>query len=130
MTAWKREGYRSVTPYLIANEADRLIDFMKETFGAELLERHADENGVVRHASCRIGDSIVELGGSGDEKFPSMRNALHVYVEDADAAYDRAIRAGARSLYPPQDHDYGERSGGVEDPFGNHWYIATWTNNG
>lgn len=131
MTAtWKPEGYRSVTPYLIVNGADRLIDFLREVFDAELLERHTDENGIVRHAACRVGDSIVELGGGSNDQFPPMRNALHVYVEDADAVYARALKAGAHSLYPPQDHDYGERSGGVEDPFGNHWYIATWTGKG
>lgn len=127
---WKPEGYNSVTPYLIVNGADRLIDFLKEVFDAELIDRHADENGDVRHASCRLGDSIVELSGGLNKSFPPMRNALHVYVEDADTTYVRALKAGARSLYPPQDHDYGERSGGVEDPLGNHWYIATWAGKG
>lgn len=128
--SWKPEGYHSITPYLIVNGADRLIDFLREVFDADLVDRHVDENGEVRHASCRLGDSVVELSGGSNEKFPPMRNALHVYVEDADATYVRALKAGARSLYPPQDHDYGERSGGVEDAFGNHWYIATWARKG
>lgn len=128
--SWQPKGYYSVTPYLIVHGADHLIDFLREVFDAELVERHVDEHGDVRHAAIRLGDSVVELGGGSNEKFPPMRNALHVYVEDADATYARALQAGARSLYPPQDHDYGERSGGVEDPFGNHWYIATWAAKG
>ncbi|MDG0790550.1 VOC family protein [Cohnella ginsengisoli] len=123
--AWKPPGFNSVNPYLIVREADRLIDFLTEAFDARLIERHTDETGAVRHAACRLGDSIVELSGGVNESFPPTRCALHVYVEDTDATYTKALNAGAKPLYPPQDHDYGERSGGVEDDFGNHWYIAT-----
>lgn len=122
---YKPEGFSTVTPYLIAAEADRLIEFLKTSFDAEELERYTRPDGSVQHAACRIGDSIVEIGGGSSEQFPPMRNALHLFVKDADEVYRRALQAGARSLYEPQDHNYGERSGGVEDPCGNHWYIAT-----
>lgn len=123
--AHKPEGYSTVTPYLIASDADRLIEFLKTGFDAEELERYTRPDGSVQHAACRIGDSVVEIGGGTNEQFPPMRNALHLFVKDADEMYRRALLAGARSLYEPQNHDYGERSGGVEDPCGNHWYIAT-----
>ena len=122
---YKPEGYSTVTPYIIVAEADRFIEFVKSCFDAEELERNTRPDGSIQHAACRIGDAIIEIGGGTNQDFPPMRNALHVFVKDADEVYNRALRAGARSLYEPQDHDYGERSGGVEDPFGNHWYIAT-----
>lgn len=118
---WIREGFHSVTPYLHPRKASELIDFMKEAFGAEELARHAAPDGRVMHAKVRIGDSIVEMGEL-DNPAPS---ALHLYVEDADAVYDRALQAGATSLYSMMDQPYGDREGGVKDPLGNNWYIGT-----
>src|SRR5690606_21937014 len=111
--------------YLIAKGADKLIDFLKQVFDAEELERHCRPDGSIQHAACRIGDSIIEIGGGSNEEFPPMQNALHIYVKNTDDVYKQALAAGAKSLYEPQDHDYGERSCGIEDPSGNHWYIAT-----
>jgi len=122
---YKPQGYSTVTPYFIVAGADRFIEFLRNGFDAEELERHTRPDGSIQHAACRIGDSIIEIGGGTNEDFPPMNNAIHLFVEDADEVYNRALKAGARSLYEPQNHDYGERSGGVEDPFGNHWYIAT-----
>lgn len=122
---FKPKGYTSVTPYFIVAEAASFIEFLKSSFDAEEMERHMRQDGSIQHAACRIGDAIVEIGGGSNPDFPPMKQAVHLFVPDADAVYSRALQAGARSLYEPQDHDYGERSGGVEDPFGNHWYIAT-----
>ena len=120
---WSPE-LRSVTPYLHPKGAAKLIDFLKEAFGAEQAELHADEQGVVQHAQLKIGDSIVAMG-EAHGPYPSMPPALHLYVADADATYRSALRAGAESLYAPRDESYGDRASGVTDPFGNVWYIAT-----
>ncbi len=120
-------GFRSVTPYLIAQDGVALIDFVKETFGAEELHRGIGSAGGI-HAEIRIGDSMLMIGGgipSREFKAAPKTHGLHVYVEDADAVYQRALDAGATSIQPPTDHEYGERSGSVKDAVGNHWYIAT-----
>ncbi len=118
------EGFRSLTPYLIARGADELIDFMKQAFGAELLRRVAAPDGTIVHAEVRIGDSVVELGDGG-EAWPARPAALHLYVDDADAVYARAVAAGAETLFPPTDRPYGDREADVRDAFGNNWYIGT-----
>jgi len=118
------DGFRTVTPYLIVRGADRLIDFLKEAFGAGEIDRLTLADGKVMDATVRIGDSLIELGESSAE-FPPRPGSLHLYVEDADALYERALAAGATSLWVPADRFYGDREAGVVDPFGNHWCIAT-----
>jgi PhnB protein len=117
-------GYHSVTPYLIVEGAARLIEFMKQAFGAEEIYRSPKPDGTLGHCQVRIGDSMVELA-DGNEQWKTMRCALHLYVPDTDATFHLAIEAGATSLFEPADMFYGDRSGGVVDPAGNHWYIAT-----
>jgi len=117
-------GYHSVTPYLIVDGAARLIEFMKQAFGAEEIYRSPKPDGTLGHCQVRIGDSMVELA-DGNEQWKTMRSALHLYVPDTDAVYRQAMAAGASSLFEPADMFYGDRSGGVVDPSGNHWYIAT-----
>lgn len=119
-------GYQTVTPYFTVKNVNLLIAFMKEVFDAEEVNRGTGEGGSITHAEVRIGDTIVELS-EGNDRFPPRMNTLHVFVANTDDCYERAIAAGATSLYEPADMPYGERSGGVEDPFGNHWYIATFT---
>jgi len=115
---------RTVTPYLHPKGAARLMDYLKDAFGAEELARFADDAGVVHHAQLKIGDSIIAMG-EAHEPYGPMPPALHLYVSDTDATYRSALRAGAKSMYAPRDEAYGDRSGGVTDPFGNVWYIAT-----
>jgi PhnB protein len=119
-------GYHSVTTHFTVKDANKMIQFLKEVFDAEELNRGTGEDGSINHAEVRICDSMVELS-DGNDIFPPRPNTLHVFVADAEACYQRAIAAGAKSLYEPADMPYGERSGGIEDPFGNHWYIATFT---
>jgi len=122
------KGYHTITPYIVAQNAPGLIDFAREVFAAEETFRTAGGAGGI-HAEVRIGDSMVMIGGGVPELAwhgEPQPAALHVYVEDTDAAYDRALQAGAISLGAPQDQPYGERGAGVKDPFGNYWYIATW----
>lgn len=119
---WIRKGFHSVTPYLHPRSAAAFIDFAKQAFGAEEIARYTAPDGGVMHAEIRIGDSMVEMGELPEGDKPV---AIHLYVEDVDAVYQRALEAGAISTHPVVDQEYGERSGGVKDAFGNHWYIAT-----
>jgi PhnB protein len=120
----KPDQYHSVTPYLVVEGAGRLIDFAKAAFGAQETERLAAPEGRIGHAELRIGDSLIMLADAhgGREPMPCM---LHVYVDDADATFQRAIAAGANSVQPPADQFYGDRGGLVRDPCGNLWWIAT-----
>jgi PhnB protein len=119
-----RPGFRTVTPYIMVYQAAQLIDFVKQAFGAEELYRGSGGGGGT-HCEVRIGDSMMMLGGGGAWKGPERTAAIHLYVKDADAAYQRAMEAGATSLRVPEDQFYGDREGSVKDPFGNHWYIGT-----
>ncbi len=118
------DGYHTVTPYLVVPGAATLIDFLKLAFDATETYRHARPDGTVQHAEVRIGDSVVMMGEPEDPS-KAMPATLCLYVEDADAAYRRAIEAGAASLREPATQFYGDRTGGVLDPCGNQWWVAT-----
>jgi PhnB protein len=121
------KGYRTVTPYLVAQDGPRVLEFAKQAFGAEEIFRTVGSAGGL-HAEARIGDSMLMIGGGiPGREFRSTANthALHLYVPDCDAVYQRALQAGATSLDEPRDQEYGERSGSVKDQAGNFWYIAT-----
>lgn len=122
-----RKGFRTVTPYLIAPDGPALLEFVKAAFGAEEIFRGIGGAGGL-HAEVRFGDSMLMVGGGiPGREFKSTANthALHVYVKDADAVYQKALAAGATSMGAPVDQEYGERSASVKDPAGNWWYIAT-----
>jgi len=123
---YKPEGFHTVTPYLTVKGAAKLLDFLKAAFDAEELNRHLETSGRIAHACVRIGDSMVELS-DGTEQWPPTPGALHVYVPDVDAVFQRAVKAGGTSLQDPTDQFYGERSCAVRDMCGNNWYIATQT---
>ena len=117
-------GYHTVTPYLVVSGAAQLIDFMKQVFAAEELSRMARPDGTIMHAEVKIGDSRVMLGEASGEA-AAMPAMIHLYVEDMDAVYQKALQAGATSLREPEDQFYGDRLGGVKDAFGNQWWLAT-----
>src|SRR6516164_9542971 len=117
-----REGFTTVTPYLSVVDVERLVQFAEEAFGAIETGRSIGGSGHL-HCELRIGDSMLMCSNTAPSE--ERRIALHVYVPDADAVYERALAAGAESLGAPQDRPYGERQGGVKDPTGNLWYIAT-----
>ncbi len=122
------KGYRTVTPYIVAEDADGLIEFLKNTFGAEEKFRAVGGAGG-RHADLRIEDSALMVGGGGPGlawKGEPIPSAFHIYVRDCDAVYKRALQQGATSIDGPVDQPYGERSARVRDAAGNHWYIATY----
>ena len=118
------ERYHSVTPYLVVQGVPKLLEFMKQTFNSTELERVPRPDGTISHAEVRIGDSVVMMGEANAQAKP-MPTMLYVYVEDVDAVYKRALRAGAKSVRELKDEFYGDRAGGVEDPVGNQWWIAT-----
>jgi len=118
------EGYRSVTPYLIAQGAAKVLDFVKETFDASEIMRMPGPNGTIGHAEFRIGDSTVMISDGG-EQYPPMPCSLYVYVSDVDETYKRALKAGGTSVKEPTDQFYGDRSASVKDSCGNLWGIAT-----
>jgi len=123
-TAEAKPALHSVVPYLVVKSGDRIIEFMQRTFGAQLHGRHPRPDGTVQHAELQIGDSLVELG-EGTAQFPPQSMAIHVYVDDVDATYKRALEAGAESMYAPTDQPYRDRDAIVIDESGNHWHIAT-----
>jgi PhnB protein len=118
------EGYPPVIPYLIVRGVPDQIAFLTKVFGARETSRHDDANGQVAHAEVRIGDSMIMMGEASAQWAPSPAS-IAIYVEDVDAAYERALAAGGRSLSEPTDMFYGDRCANVKDPFGNTWFIMT-----
>jgi PhnB protein len=118
------EGFHAVTPYLVVQGVPKLLDFLKQAFDAQEIMRMPRPDGAIMHAEVRIGDSAVMMGEAMGEHKP-MPGSIYLYVADADAAYKRALQAGASSTMEPADQFWGDRGAGVVDPVGNHWWIAT-----
>ena len=127
------EGYRNVTPYLIVDEAAKAIDFYRKVFKARERMRMPAPGGRIGHAELEIGDSVVMLADEnpGDERAVAQvasaarRSRSCCTSKDVDATVDRAVAAGAKLKRPVADQFYGDRTGGIEDPFGHQWYLAT-----
>jgi uncharacterized glyoxalase superfamily protein PhnB len=116
-----RDGFQTITPYLMVQDVDAAVAFLKEAFGATEQFRTTGGGGNL-HVEVQIGDSMLMLGGGNEEPRPV---ALFLYIEDVDAVYERALAAGATSLLEPADGLFGEaRGAGVKDPFGNEWYMG------
>ncbi len=126
------EGYHSVTPYLIVRGGAAAIDFYSKAFGAVELFRFPAPDGKIGHAEIKIGDSPIMLA----DEYPDMGYhsplsiggsavSLMIYVEDVDAVFEQAVRAGAKVTMPLDDMFWGDRYGKLEDPFGHHWSIGT-----
>jgi PhnB protein len=118
------EHLHTITTYFHPAGAARFIDFLKQAFSAEELQRYDSPEGKVLHAKIKIGDSVVGVGEAHDQWQP-LPTMMYLYVPDADAVYDQAIRAGGKSIYAPANQSYGDRNGGVEDLWGNQWFVAT-----
>lgn len=123
-TTYKPEGYTSVSPYLIVNGAARTIDFMKDVFGAVELRRYPTAQGTLMHAEVRIEDTVVMLADPAPD-WPALPAHVHVYVKDVDAIYRRALAAGAASVQEPVKKADEDKRGGVKDPGGTTFWIAT-----
>jgi uncharacterized glyoxalase superfamily protein PhnB len=122
----------SVTPHLICAGAAKAIEFYKNAFGAVEGGRLPGPDGRIMHAQIRIGDSAVmlvdempEWGALGPKALKGSSVTIHLYVENANATFERAVKAGAKVVMPLADQFWGDRYGKLEDPFGHHWSIAT-----
>ena len=127
------DGYRAVTPYLVVRGAAKAIEFYKKAFGAIEVSRSDGQGGLLMHAEVRIGDSRIMLC----DEMPQMKGwlappslggttvALHIYTEDVDSLFQRAVAAGAKPTMPLWDAFWGDRYAKVNDPFGHEWSLAT-----
>jgi PhnB protein len=122
---WKPENYNSVSVYIVAENARRVIDFLKKTFDAADLRRFDMPDGKIMHAEVRVGDTVVMIADAGGA-YPAFPVWLHVYVPDAQATYKRALLAGGVSVQEPvQKQSDPDLRGGIKDPCGNTWWIST-----
>ena len=126
------EGHRTVAPYLAIKNAVGALDFYKKAFGAVEIFKLLMPDGRLGHAEIRLGDSIVmlsdefpEYGGKAPSTLGGSAVSIHLYVDDVDAFFPRALAVGAKELKPVMDQFYGDRSGQLEDPFGHLWWVAT-----
>ena len=118
------DGYHTVTPYLTVADAAQQIEFLQKAFNATLRYQMKDDSGVVRHAEIQIGDSVLMIGQARDQ-WVHKPGHFYLYVPDCDAWYHSAIAAGGKSVQEPATQFYGDRHGGVDDPQGNTWWVAT-----
>jgi PhnB protein len=132
MTKPVPDGYHTITPHIIVSDGAKAIEFYKQAFGAQEIHKHLGPDGKsLMHGLLKIGDSLLMLAG----EFPPMclspkarggtSVTMHVYVENADALFERATKAGATVKMPIADQFWGDRYGVLEDPFGHSWAVAT-----
>jgi uncharacterized glyoxalase superfamily protein PhnB len=121
---YKPDGYTSVAPYLIVSGAAKTIAFLERAFDAVEIRRFPGPHGSIMHAEMRLDDTVVMLA-DGVEDWPPVASHVHVYVPDVDAAYRRALEAGATSVQKPIKKDDPDKRGGVMDPGGTTWWIST-----
>ena len=126
------DGYTTVTPYLIVDGAAAALEFYTKAFGAKEIFRMPAPGGRIGHAEIMIGDSHImladehpEIGAKGPKTIGGSPISIMLYVEDVDAVAKQAEAAGAKITRPVADQFYGDRTGGLEDPFGHTWYVAT-----
>ena len=126
------DSYHTATPYLTIGGVPSAIEFYKKAFGAVERMRLPGPGGKIMHAELMVGDSVImmsdefpEMGASSPLTLGGSPVSIMLYVEDVDAVVDQAVTAGAKLTHPVDDKFYGDRSGGIKDPFGHNWHIAT-----
>jgi PhnB protein len=120
------EGYSTLFPYFVVNDAARFVDFVKNAFDANEVGRTVDPNGRIANCRIRIGTSTFMVNEADQENFKPMAAAYYLYVENADETFAKALRHGAKKISEPKDiMPYQDRQGAVTDPFGNIWWIST-----
>ena len=126
------EGHRTVAPYMAVKNGAAALEFYKNAFGATEQYRLMLPDGRLGHGEVRLGDSIImlsdefpEYGGKSPQTLGGSPVSIHLYVEDVDAFFNKAVAAGAKARKPVMDQFYGDRSGQLEDPFGHLWWVAT-----
>ena len=119
------DGFHTITPYLIVDGAEKIIGFMQKAFGAEYTHEPTKRpDGKIMHATLKIGDSMVMISDSS-EQAKAMPSMLYLYVPNADASYQQALKAGATSIMEPANQFYGDRGAAVKDAAGNSWFFGT-----
>lgn len=118
------QGFRSITPYLHVEDLPNLMGFLMHAFGAKEITKSRTREGKIANACMQIGDSFIEMS-EVQTGYKAMPCAIHLYVEDADAVFKKAVEVGAMAVMEPVTQFYGDREAFVIDPSGNHWYIAT-----
>jgi uncharacterized glyoxalase superfamily protein PhnB len=117
-------AHQTITPYFTVENADRFIAFAIAAFGARLVRDTRDQDNRVQHARLRIGTSLIMINDSS-QSYPANISQMHLYVEDADQAYQSALDLWACALMPPNDRPHGDRMAGIKDPCGNIWWLAS-----
>ena len=118
------DGYHTVTPYLFAHNASRVLDFAEKALDAKVTARKEHPDGAIMHAELKIGDSMVMVGEASAE-FGAMPSSIYLYVADCDSVYEKALANGGESVFDMMNLPNGERYGGVKDACGNIWWIAS-----
>ncbi len=121
---FRPEGFGSVNPYIFADKAERLVQFLKGAFSAEELNRSIiPVSGEIANCILKLGDSCVMVSQARGD-FLGMRSSFYLYVENVDEVYQQALDNGADSVLKPMDMEYQDRQGGIKDPEGNYWWIS------
>jgi uncharacterized glyoxalase superfamily protein PhnB len=121
---YKPEGHNAVCPYLLVGDVEALLAFLSEAFDAQELSRWELADGTIKHAEVRIDDSVLMMGERPVTQ-ATMTGSVHIYVPDVDTTFNKALSAGGTAIVEPRDLPYGDRSGGIQDPEGNYWWIGT-----
>jgi PhnB protein len=123
--SYKPRDYTSAAPYLIVNDASGTIDFLKRVFDVVELRRFPSADGKIMHAEVRLDDTVLMIADGAPPAWPSVAAHVHVYVPNVDATYRRALEAGGTSVQEPVKKEDEDKRGGVKDPSGTTWWIAT-----
>ena len=115
---------QTITPYFTVQNADRLIRFLVAAFGASVVKESRYDDNSIQHARLMVGNSLIMLNETTDD-YPVNRSQMHIFVENADRAYETAMGLGATSLMKPNDRPHGDRMAGIKDPCGNIWWLAS-----
>ena len=117
------QGYHTITPYFTVSDADHLLEFLVEAFGGAIVTTNRYPSGRIQHARIRVGDSVIMINES-NEQYPVNVSQMHLYVDDVEKVFSKALSAGAVSIMEPNERPHGDRMAGVKDPCGNIWWIA------
>lgn len=118
------DGYTTVTPYILSADPDRLITFLENAFGGEVFHMMRQGDGKIIHAQVRILDSVIMIGGA-DARYPAEKSSFYLYLNDVDKVFQQALDAGGEKVFDIADQVHGDRMGGVKDPTGNTWWLAS-----
>lgn len=122
--SWLPNGFHTITPNIIVDDAEQAVAFFKKAFGASESYHLTTSDGQITHCELKLGDSVFNLGTSM-EGWPAHGLVAQIYVEDSDALFDRAVLSGAKVIMPMTDMFFGSREGRIADPFGSVWTIAS-----